>query len=57
MCCFCLKKRIDFSQTIKTKVNLYPNLLEQIIRNWNVGEISVLIISRDITYRSSNNVL
>ena len=46
--CFCLKNLNLFSQNITFRVINYLNLLEKIIRNWNVDEVSVPIISKDI---------
>ena len=46
---FCLKKLNVFSQHIGKKTNEYLNSAEQIPRNWNVDQLSVLIISWDIT--------
>ena len=46
---FCLKKLNVFSQNICKKTNEYLNSAEQIPRNWNVGQLSVLITSWDIT--------
>ena len=46
---FCLKKLNVFSQHIGQKTNEYLNSAEQIPRNWNVDELSVLITSWDIT--------
>ena len=37
-----------FSQNITFRVINYLNLVEKIIRNWNVDEVSVPIISKDI---------
>ena len=46
---FCLKKLNVFSQHIgKKKTNEYLNPTEQILRNWNVDQLSVLITSWDI---------
>ena len=46
---FCLKKLNVFSQHIGQKTNEYLNSTEQITRNWNVEQLSVLITSWDIT--------
>ena len=47
---FCLKKLNVFSQHIgEKKTNEYLNSTEQIPRNWNVDQLSVLITSWDIT--------
>ena len=46
---FCLKKLNVFSQHIGQKTNEYLNSAEQIPRNWNVDQLSVLITSWDIT--------
>ena len=46
---FCLKKLNVFSQHIGKKTNEYLNSAEQIPRNWNVDQLSVLITSWDIT--------
>ena len=46
---FCLKKLNVFSQQIGKKTNEYLNSTEQIPRKWNVDQLSVLIISYDIT--------
>ena len=46
--CFWLKNLNLFSQNITFKVIDYLNLVEKIIRNWNVDEVSVPIISKDI---------
>ena len=46
--CFCLKNLNLFSQNITFRVINYLNLVEKIIRNWNVDEVSVPIISKDI---------
>ena len=45
---FCLKKLNVFSQYIGKKTNEYLNSAEQIPRNWNVDQLSVLITSWDI---------
>ena len=45
---FCLKKVNVFSQHIGKKTNEYLNSAEQITRNWNVDQLSVLITSWDI---------
>ena len=46
---FCMKKLNVFSQHIgKKKTNEYLNSAEQIPRNWNVDQLSVLITSWDI---------
>ena len=46
---FCLNKLNVFSQHIGKKVNEYLNSAEQIPRNWNVDQLSMLITSWDIT--------
>ena len=46
---FCLKKLNVFSQHIGQKTNEYLNSAEQIHRNWNADQLSVLITSWDIT--------
>ena len=46
---FCLKKQSVFSQHIGKKTNEYLNSAEQILENWNVDQLSVLITSWDIT--------
>ena len=46
---FCLKKQNVFFQNIVKKTNEYLNSAEQIHRNWNVDQLSVLITSCDIT--------
>ena len=46
---FCMKKLDVFSQHIGTKTNEYLNSAEQIPRNWNVDQLSVLITYWDIT--------
>ena len=46
--CFCLKNLNLFSQNITFRVINYLNLVEKINRNWNVDEVSVPIISKDI---------
>ena len=46
---FCLTKLNAFSQHIGQKANEYLNSAEQIPRNWNVDQLSVLITSWDIT--------
>ena len=46
---FGLKKLNVFSQHIGKKTNEYLNSAEQIPRNWNVDQLSVLITSWDIT--------
>ena len=46
--CFCLKILNLFSQNITFKVIDYLNLVEKNIRNRNVDEVSVPIISKDI---------
>ena len=48
--CFCLKNLNLFSQNIAFRVINYLNVVEKIIRNWNVDEVSVPIISKDISY-------
>ena len=45
---FCLMKVNVFSQHIGKKTNEYLNSTEQITRNWNVDQLSVLITSWDI---------
>ena len=45
----CLEKLNVFSQHIGKKTNEYLNFTEQIHRNWNVDQLSVLITSWDIT--------
>ena len=42
---FCLKKLNVFSQHIGQKTNEYLNFTEQIPRNWNVDQLSMLITS------------
>ena len=42
---FCLKKLNVFSQHIGQKTNEYLNSTEQIPRNWNVDQLSMLITS------------
>ena len=54
---FCLKKLNVFSQHIGQKTNEYLNSAEQIPRNWNVDQLSVLITSWDITQWCSINLL
>ena len=55
---FCLKKKLNvFSQHIGQKGNEYLNSTEQIHRNWNVYQVSVLITSWDITQWCSINLL
>ena len=46
--CFWLKNLNLFSQNITFRVIAYLNLVEKIIRNWNVDDVSVPIISKDI---------
>ena len=46
---FCLKKLNVFSHHIGEKTNEHLNSAEQIPRNWNVDQLSVLITSWDIT--------
>ena len=46
---FYLKKLYVFSQHIGKKTNEYLNSAEQIPRDWNVDQFSVLITSWDIT--------
>ena len=46
---FCRNKLNMFSQHIGKKTNEYPNSAEQIPRNWNVDQLSVLITSWYIT--------
>ena len=48
--CFWLKNLNLFSQNITFRVINYLNLVEKIIRNWNVDEVSVPIISKDISW-------
>ena len=45
---FCLKILNVFSRHIGEKTNEYLNSAEQIPRNWNVDQLSVLITSWDI---------
>ena len=45
---FCLKKLKVFSQHIGQETNEYLNSAEEIPRNWNVDQLSVLISSWDI---------
>ena len=40
---------IVFAQIKNYKVNENLNILEKIIRNWNVNEVPVSVIPRDIT--------
>ena len=54
---FCLKKLNVFSQHIGQKTNEYLNSAEQIPRNWNIDQLSVLITSSDITSWCSINLL
>ena len=54
---FCLKKLNVSSQHIGQKTNEYLNSAEQISRNWNVDQLSVLITSWDITEWCSINLL
>ena len=54
---FCLKKLNVFSQHIGQKTNEYLNSAEQITREWNVDQLSVLITSCDITEWCSINLL
>ena len=49
MYCFCRKKLIVFPHFINSKVHEYLNLVERIIRIWNVNDVSVSIISEDTT--------
>ena len=42
---FCLKKLNVFSQHIGQKTNEYLNSTEQILRNWNFDQLSMLITS------------
>ena len=42
---FCLKKLNVFSQHIGQKTNEYLNFTEQIPKNWNVDQLSMLITS------------
>ena len=43
---FCLKKlNVFFAQHIGKKTNEYLNSTEQIARNWNVDQLSMLITS------------
>ena len=46
---YCLKKLNVFSQHIGKKTNKYMDSAEQILKNWNVDRLSVLITSWDIT--------
>ena len=46
---FCREKLILFSQYTGKKPNEYLNSAEQILINWNVDQLSVLITSWDIT--------
>ena len=46
---FCLKKLNVFSYHIGKKTNEYLNSTEKIPRNRNVDQLSMLIISQDIT--------
>ena len=54
---FCLKKLNVTSQHIGKKTNEYLNSAEQIPRNWNVDQLSVLITSWYITEWCSINLL
>ena len=54
---FCLMKVNVFSQHIGKKTNEYLNSAEQITRNWNVDQLSVLITSWDIIQWCSINLL
>ena len=54
---FCLNKLNVSSQQIGQKTNEYLNSTEQIPRNWNVDQLSVLITSWDITEWCSINLL
>ena len=54
---FCLKKLNMFSQPIGKKTNEYLNSAEQIPRNWDVDQLSVLITSWDIIWWCSINLL
>ena len=54
---FCLTKLNVFSQHIGQKTNEYLNSAEQIPRNWNINQLSVLITSWDITEWCSINLL
>ena len=54
---FFLKKLNMVSQHIGEKTNEYMNSAEQIPRNWNVDQLSVLITSWDITKWCSINLL
>ena len=54
---FCLMKLDVFSQHIGKKTNECLNSAEQIPRNWNVDQLSVLITSWDITWWCSINLL
>ena len=54
---FCLKKLNVFSQHIGKKTNEYLSSAEQILRNWNVDQLSVLITSWDITKWCSINLV
>ena len=51
---FCLKQLNVFSQHIGQKTNEYLNSAEQIPRNWNVDQLSVLITSWDIIYDAAS---
>ena len=54
---FCLKNLNAFSQHIGKKTNEYLNSAEQLTRNWNIDQLSVLITSWDITEWCSINLL
>ena len=54
---FCLKKLNVFSQHFGQKTNEYLNSTEQIHRNWNVDQLSMLITSKDIILWCSINLL
>ena len=54
---FCLKKLNVSSQHIGKKTNEYLNSAEQILRNWNVDQLSVLITSGDIILWCSISLL
>ena len=53
----CLKKQNVFSQNIGRKTNEDLNSAEQIPRNWNVDQLSVLITSWDSTQWCCINLL
>ena len=54
---FCLKKLDVFSQHIGKKTNEYLYSAEQISRNWNIDQLSVLITSCNITKWCTINLL